>query len=425
MWHRRDAIAVTRGRAREAMIASAARRAQLPVWLIVVACATIAAIGMGLRQVVGLYLKPVTESLGVGREAFALAVAIANIVWGLAAPFVGAVSDTYGTGRVVVFGALCTAAGLVLMYAATSDLDLFISGILLGFGVAGAGVNAMVGAVGRAASPGQRTSAIAALGMGSGVGIFVALPYAHLLIEQLGWKASLLVLAGTAMAMLPLAFAVRGAPSVQTLAKQQTLGEALREAFRHPSFWLLNAGFFVCGFHVVFYGVHLAAYVADQGLGNDVAVIALTVVGIGNLLGTYLAGQSSKIIEKRIGLSLIYLGRALIFLGFLFLPITGMTVIVLSAGLGLLWLSTVPLTSGLVVTFFGPTWMTMLYGIVFFSHQVGSFLGVWLAGRLFDLTKSYDAMWWISVGLGLFAALVHWPIKERSVARSASSAVAA
>ncbi|HZA01832.1 MAG TPA: MFS transporter [Hyphomicrobiaceae bacterium] len=407
------------------MMSSGVNRAGLPVWLIVVACATIAAIGMGLRQVMGLYLKPVTEWLGVGREAFALAVAIANIVWGLAAPFVGAVSDKYGTGRVVVFGAVCTAAGLAVMYAATSDLDLFISGVLMGFGVAGAGVNAMVGAVGRAVPPGQRTAAIAALGMGSGIGIFVALPYAHLLIEQLGWQASLLVLAGTAMVMLPLAFAVSGKPTTHALARQQTLREAVREAFRHPSFWLLNAGFFVCGFHVVFYGVHLPAYVADKGLGNDVAVIALTVVGIGNLVGTYLAGQSAKIIEKRVGLSLIYLGRALIFLGFLFLPITATTVILLSAGLGLLWLSTVPLTSGLVATFFGPTWMTMLYGIVFFSHQVGSFLGVWLAGRLFDITRSYDAMWWISVALGLFAALVHWPIKERPVARLAAPTVPA
>jgi predicted MFS family arabinose efflux permease len=304
-------------------------------------------------------------------------------------------------------------------------LHLFISGVLMGFGVAGAGVNAMVGAVGRAAQPEQRTAAIAALGMGSGIGIFVALPYTHVLIEQLGWKTSLLVLAATAMAMLPLALPVSGKPTVQALDIPQTLSEALREAFRHPSFWLLNAGFFVCGFHVVFYGVHLPAYVADRGLGNDVAVIALTVVGIGNLVGTYLSGQSAKFVEKRIGLSLIYLGRALIFLGFLFLPITGTTIIVLSAALGLLWLSTVPLTSGLVATFFGPAWMTMLYGIVFFSHQVGSFLGVWLGGRVFDVAKSYDAMWWISVALGLFAALVHWPIKERPVARLAAPTVAA
>jgi predicted MFS family arabinose efflux permease len=343
--------------------------------------------------------------------------AIANIVWGLAAPFTGAVSDKYGTGRVVVFGSICTAIGLLIMYAATSDIQLFISGIFLGFGVAGAGVNAMVGAVGRAAPPEQRTVAIATLGMGSGIGVFLALPYTHLFMEHLGWQSSLVVLSATAMMMLPLAYFVRVSRPVVPLAKPQGLREALSEAFAHPSFWLLNAGFFVCGFHVVFYGVHLPAYVADLGMSSEVAVTALTVVGIGNLIGTYLAGQSSKIIEKRIGLSFIYLGRAAVFLGFLFLPINATTIILLSAILGLLWLSTVPLTSGLVATFFGPTWMTMLYGIVFFSHQVGSFLGVWLAGVLYDATRSYDAMWWISVALGVFAALVHWPIRERPVAR--------
>jgi predicted MFS family arabinose efflux permease len=261
--------------------------------------------------------------------------------------------------------------------------------------------------------------------MGSGIGVFLALPYTHLLMELIGWKSSLVVLSATAMAMLPLAHFVRGQRPVAQLSKPQPLREALSEAFAHPSFWLLNAGFFVCGFHVVFYAVHLPAYVADRGLGTEIAVTALTVVGLGNLIGTYLAGQSSKVIEKRIGLSLIYLGRAAVFLGFLFLPINGTAIILLSAVLGLLWLSTVPLTSGLVATFFGPTWMTMLYGIVFFSHQVGSFLGVWMAGVLYDATKSYDAMWWISVALGLFAALVHWPIKERPVARLQMKAVEA
>jgi predicted MFS family arabinose efflux permease len=303
------------------------------------------------------------------------------------------------------------------MYAATSDIHLFISGIFLGFGVAGAGVNAMVGAVGRAAPPEQRTVAIATLGMGSGIGVFLALPYTHLFMEHLGWQASLLVLSATAMTMLPLAYFVRVSRPSAPIAKPQGLRDALSEAFAHPSFWLLNAGFFVCGFHVVFYGVHLPAYVADLGMSGEVAVTALTVVGIGNLIGTYLAGQSSKVIEKRIGLSFIYLGRAAVFLAFLFLPINATTIILLSAILGLLWLSTVPLTSGLVATFFGPTWMTMLYGIVFFSHQVGSFMGVWLAGVLYDATRSYDAMWWISVALGVFAALVHWPIRERPVAR--------
>lgn len=388
------------------------------LWIVVLAGAAIAGIGMGLRQVMGLYMKPMTTELGIGREDFSLAIAIANIAWGLAAPLFGAISDRYGAGRIAVTGALSTALGLYLTSRATTGHELYLAGVFLGLGVAGAGVNAMVGAVGRAAPPEGRTQAIAALGMGSGIGILLALPYTHILIERLGWQASLLALTATAFLMLPLAYFVAGKPaSPRPGAYAQSLSSALAEAIRHPSFWLLNAGFFVCGFHVVFYGTHLPAYVADKGLDARVAVTALTVVGIGNLIGTYLAGQSARFLPKRYGLSLIYFGRSLIFLGFLFLPITPPTVIILSALLGLLWLSTVPLTSGLVATFFGPQWMTMLYGIVFLSHQAGSFLGVWAAGRVFDVTKSYDLMWWVSVALGLFAALIHLPIREQSIER--------
>ena len=199
--------------------------------------------------------------------------------------------------------------------------------------------------------------------------------------------------------------------------KPQSLGEAFKEALTHPSYLLLTAGFFVCGFHVAFYSVHLPAFVADMGLDASVAVIALTMVGLGNLAGTYIAGQSGRFIEKRRGLSLIYFGRCFVFLGLLFLPITPVTVIALSTLLGLFWLSTVPLTSSLVAVFFGTTWMSMLFGVVFLSHQLGSFAGLWMAGYLYDLTRSYDAMWWVSIALGLFAGLIHWPIQERPVAR--------
>jgi predicted MFS family arabinose efflux permease len=394
-----------------------------PLWVIVLAAATAAGIGMGLRQVMGLYLKPVSSGLGVGRETFALAIAIANIVWGMAAPFTGAVSDKYGAGRIVVMGAVMTALGLVVMRYATADWHLFVSGICMGLGVAGSGVNALVGAVARHAPPERRAAAVAALGMGSGAGILIALPYTHVLIDALGWQTSLLVLAATASLLFPLAWIVSGRPQPSSHAgPKQSLGEALREAFGYRSFWLLNAGFFVCGFHVVFYGVHLPAYVADRGMPDRVAVTALVLVGLGNLVGTYLAGQWGKVHSKRLGLSLIYLGRAFVFLGFLYLPITETTILALSGLLGLLWLSTVPLTSTLVATFFGPAWMTMLYGIVFFSHQIGSFLGVWLGGVVFDRTHSYDTMWWISVLLGVFAALVHLPIRESQVPRPAAKA---
>lgn len=402
------------------------RPARRPVWLIIMAAAAIAAIGMGLRQSMGLYLKPMTEALGLGREAFALSIAVANIVWGVMAPINGAISDSFGAGRVAVSGAIATTLGLLVMYGARTELDLLLAGVLLGIGIAGCGVNAMVGAVARAVSPENRTTAIAAIGMGSGVGILIALPYTHLAMSALGWQSSLLLLAATSALLLLLAWPVSGRPqALGAEARPQRLGDALREAARTPSFWLLNAGFFVCGFHVVFYGTHLPAYVADQGLPPSVAVIALTVVGLGNLVGTWLAGQWGRRLPKRYGLMLIYLGRAVVFLGFLFLPVTATTVIVLSGLLGLLWLSTVPLTSGLVATFFGPRWMTMLYGIVFLSHQVGSFLGAWLGGYVFDVMKSYDAMWWISVALGVMSALVHWPIREAMVARPENGAVAA
>lgn len=392
--------------------------------LIVLAAAAVAAIGMGVRQSMGLFLKPMTMELGVGREDFALAIAVANIVWGLAAPVTGAVADTYGAGRVVLFGAVCTAIGLILMWAAADRAQLIASGVFMGLGVAGAGINALVGAVGRAAPPHKRTQAIAAIGMGSGIGILIALPYTHLLMEYVGWKTTLLILSATCVLMIPLAMPVSGRPMIAaTQAKPQSLTAALREASRHKSFWLLNAGFFVCGFQVVFYGVHLPAYVADKGLDPKVAVIALVLVGIGNLVGTYLAGQSGRYMEKRRALTLIYVLRGIIFLGFLVLPITPLTVMILSGALGLVWLSTVPLTSGLVATFFGPTWMTMLYGVVFFSHQVGSFLGAWLGGLVYDTMNSYDGMWWISIALSVFAALIHWPIAEKPVAREAVVAV--
>ena len=366
----------------------------------------------------GLYMKPVTTELGVGREQFSLAIAIANISWGLAAPVFGALSDRYGAGRVAVTGALSTAAGLYLTYLAHTPVQLYLAGVFLGLGVAGAGVGSMVGAVARAAPPQLRTQAIAALGMGSGIGMLLALPYTHILIEQLGWQTSLLVLSATAFLMLPLTAFVAGKPEPHAVGSaSQSLMEALREAVRHPSFWLLNAGFFVCGFHVVFYATHLPAYIADKGIDGRVAVTALTAVGIGNLIGTYLAGQSARYFPKRYSLSAIYLGRAFVFLGFLYLPITPTMIVVMSGLLGLLWLSTVPLTSSLVGTFFGPQWMTMLYGVVFLSHQAGSFLGVWAGGRVFDGTKSYDLMWWFSVALGIFAALIHLPIRETAVVR--------
>jgi predicted MFS family arabinose efflux permease len=391
-----------------------------PLWVIVLSGGLIVGVTMGIRQVMGLYLPPISAELGLGREPFSNSMAIANLIWGVGAVFAGMIADRVGAGRVVVGGVIASIAGLYMLYAARSGLDLMLAGAMLGIGISGTAITALVGAVGRAAPPDKRTSAIASLGMASGIGSFVAFPYTHLLMDFAGWQTSLLLLAATTAAVAPFAWPLSGRPGAAPgMVDTQSLGGAFREAFTHPSYLLLTLGFFVCGFHVAFYGVHLPAFVADKGLDGGVAVAALTTVGLANLLGTYLAGQSARFIEKRKGLSFIYFGRCFVFLGLLFLPITPAVIIGLSAVLGLLWLSTVPLTSSLVATFFGTRWMSMLFGVVFLSHQVGSFTGLWLAGYLYDQTKSYDMMWWISIGLGLFAAAVHWPIRERPVPRLA------
>ena len=397
-------------------------KSNLPLWALILVVGIIVGVSMGRNQSMGLYLTPMTSALAIGREPFALSMALVQLLMGLGAPFSGALIDKYGAARIIVACVLAAMAGLYMMYAARSGTDLLISGALLGIGVSGTGVTSLVGTIGRLAPPEKRLSAIASVGMAAGIGSFVALPVVHFLIEAVGWQASLLWLIAVTALLIPLAWPIRGRPamSVGTI-RTQTIGKSLSEAFRHPSFWLLTAGFFVCGFHVAFIMVHLPAFAIDQGLPGWVGPFALSVVGIANIVGTYVAGQSGRFIEKRRGLSLIYFGRAIIFLGFLFLPITPATVITLCGLLGLLWLSTIPLTSGLVATFFGTTWMSMLFGVVFLSHQIGSFVGVWLAGRLFDATGSYSAMWWMSVALGVVAAALNWPIQEKPVTRLATS----
>ena len=396
-----------------------------PLWMVMLAAGLIVGIAMGLRQVMGLYLKPMTTELNIGREPFSLAMAVSNLIVGLAAVPMGALADRYGSGLVLVFGALCTMAGTWVMYAAADGTDLLISGVLIGIGLAGTGVSALFGPVARAAPPEKRAQALAFVGMSAGIGGFVAFPYIHLFMEWLGWKGSLLVTIATLGLIIPLAAVLAGKPQPAAgLARQQTLSEAFSEALAHPSFWLLTLGFFVCGFHVAFYGVHLPAFVADKGLPSTVAIAALTAVGVANIIGTYLAGQSAKWVPKRYALSVIYLMRCFAFLALLYLPINAATVIGASVLLGFFWLSTVPLTSAMVATFFGAQWMSMLFGFVFLSHQIGSFTGLWLAGILYDQTKSYDTMWWISIGLALFASLVHLPIRERPVARIATPVAA-
>src|SRR5882762_5013442 len=324
----------------------------LPLWLLILIVGIIVGVSMGRTQSMGLYLPPVTKALDVGREPFGLAMALAQLTLGLGAPFFGGLIDKFGAGRIIVICVMAAMAGIYFMYAATSTTELLISGVMMGIGASGTGVTSLVGTIGRLAPPEKRLSAIASIGMAAGIGGFVALPVIHFLIELVGWQQSLLWLMVITALLIPLAWPIGGKPVRQEgPTRDQTLMEALREAFQHPSFWLLTAGFFVCGFHVAFIMVHLPAFTVDQGLPSWVGPTALSVVGIANIVGTFIAGQSGRFIEKRRALSLIYFGRAVLFLGFLYLPVTSTSVIVICGLLGLLWLSTIPLTSGLVATF--------------------------------------------------------------------------
>ena len=393
-----------------------------PLWVVVTAACLITGLAMSLRQVMGLYLRPVTMDLGLGREPFSNAIAVANLVVGFGGIVFGAWSDRFGANWSAAIGTLCSVAGFILITTASTGAGLLAAGVMFGIGSSGTGVSALVGAVARAAPAEKRTAALAYLGMATGIATFLAFPYTHLLMEYLGWRASLLALAATLAATLPLAFFLGGAPKVQTtITRQQTLREAFSEALAHRGFWLLTVGFFVCGFHVAFYSTHLPAFVQDQNLGAWVAVWALMALGAANILGTWLAGQSGAFFQKRAVLSGIYFARFVLFLALIFLPTTPVTVIAITALLGLFWLATVPLTSSLVGTFFGTSWMSMLFGFVFLSHQLGAFAGLYMAGVLYDATHSYTLMWWFSAGLGLAAALIHLPIQERPVPRLAAA----
>jgi len=391
------------------------------LWLIVLAASLVLALNMGIRQSFGLFLNPISMDLGLGRESFGLSMALLNLMWGFTAPAAGGFADKYGAGRVLTLGALLYAAGLLIMANAGGEASLLTAGVLLGLGVSGTGFTAVLGVVGRAAPEESRAKALGLASMGSAIGQFAALPYVHVLIDAYGWSWSLILLALTAAIMAPLGWTLasgagreaagRAASAVPT--GQQTIRAALNEAMPDRNFRLLSVGFFVCGFHITFVATHLPAFVTDQGFSPETGMLALMIIGIGNIAGTYLFGHLGGRFEKRHLLVFLYAARAAVFLAFVLLPMTYTSLLVYSGILGLLWLATVPLTSGLVADMFGPRWMSMLFGITFFSHQIGSFLGAWLGGYLYDIFQSYDIMWWISIALGVLSALVHGLIRGR------------
>jgi len=387
---------------------------------ILVCGAAIVTMSMGIRHGFGLWLQPVTIERGWNRETFAFALAVQNLAWGLAGPLAGAIADRWGAFRVLVVGSLLYAAGLVTMGLATTGAGFLGSaGLLIGMAQAGTTYAIVYGVIGRNVAPEKRSWAMGITAAAGSFGQFLMVPVEGGLIAGIGWQNALFVLALTAILIVPLAFGLREVKHVDSAVQQQSMGAALREALGDRNFKLLTAGYFVCGFQLAFIGVHMPSYLKDRGLTPGVATTALALIGLFNVFGSYAAGSLGSRLPKKYVLSAIYTLRSLAIVAFVVAPLTPWSVYLFASAMGFLWLSTVPLTNGIVAEIFGVRYLSMLGGFVFLSHQVGSFLGVWLGGRLYDATGSYDIVWWIAIALGVFAAVVNLPIRERAILRPA------
>ena len=392
---------------------------------ILLGASLVLALSLGIRHGFGLFLPPMSAEFGWGREVFAFAIALQNLIWGLTQPFTGALADRFGARRTVIVGGVLYAIGLGCMGLADSPLSLSLSaGLLIGIGLSGTSFSVILGAVGRAVPMEKRSMAMGIAAAAGSFGQFAMLPGTLGLIGWLGWSAALLALGLLVALIVPLAAMLKDNP-LPLLGPEQTLGEALREACSHSGFWLLALGFFVCGFQVVFIGVHLPAFLVDQHLPALVGTTVLALVGLFNIFGTYIAGWLGGRMSKPRLLSALYLARALVISAFVVAPLTVWSAYAFGIAMGLLWLSTVPLTNGTVATMFGVRNLSMLGGIVFLFHQLGAFLGGWLGGYLFDRTGSYDLVWQIAIVLSLLAAALNWPVREQPVARLRNQQVAA
>lgn len=386
--------------------------------IIVIVCAGLVLfISIGFRQTFGLFLPPVEADFGWGRESFGFAIAVQNLVWGISQPFVGALADRFGSGRVVVGGAILYILGLAGMASSESALMFVLSsGLLVGLALSGTGFAVVLGAVARAARPERRSFMMSVAGTIGGFGQLLMIPYAQGFIGGYGWIAALLVLAATAALIIPLAAALMGRASAEDPDRvtEQSFREALAEARRNRGYWFLNLGFFVCGFHIVFILTHLPAYLADRGFAAEMGAIVLIVIALFNIPGTLILGRLADIYRKRSVLCILYLVRAGFLAMFVLMPMTPTTIILFGAGFGLTWLATIPLTNAVVAQLFGVRYVATLFGIAWFIHQLGSFFGAWMGGLIFDLLGSYDLVWWFTVWLGVTSALLHWPIEDRS-----------
>ncbi len=384
-------------------------------WLVIMlAGATLVSATLGIRQVFGLFLQPISMELGAGFQLFSLAIAIQNLVWGLSSPVFGAAADRYGPWRVAAMGALLYGGGLFLMASFVTDAGIFIGQILIGLGLGSAGISIAIGAVARAAPPEKRSLAMGLVTSFGSFGQFALVPVTQILMVQGGWQFALLMLSVIMASMVAVAMGLRTpAGSARPIEGPiLTIGATLQQAVSSRDYILLTVGFFVCGLQLVFITTHLPTYLHDAGLSPDISSWALALIGLFNIIGAFVCGWLGGVVSKKKSLATVYLLRGIAIATFILIPPTPVTALLFGACMGLLWLGTIPLTSGLIVVFFGPRYLSMLYGLVFLSHQIGSFVGAWLGGIWYDWFGNYEAMWWLNAAAGLFAFAVNWAIRE-------------
>lgn len=397
------------------------------ILLVLLAGSLILILSFGVRSSFGLFLTPISGELGWGREVFAFALALQTLLSGALQPFAGAIADRYGAGKVIATSAALYGLGLYVMAHSASPTGMTIgAGVILGIALTGTGFPIVLSVVGQRSSPQRRSLFLGIVSSGGSAGQLLVVPWGQSLITSYGWQAALIVFAACSIAVTPLAVLLSGRaaqPTSTSAGVGPSLGQAVRTAAATPGFWFLTAGFFVCGFHVAFIAAHLPAFIVDSGLAASLGATAIALIGLGNLVGASAWGALGGRFPKRYALSTLYFARAILFVGFLTVPVTQVSVVTFAVLMGLLWLGTVPLTSGLVAELFGVQYMATLFGFVFFSHQVGGFLGAWLGGYVFDATGSYDQVWWAAVALGLLSALLHIPIREANLTAPAEEAM--
>lgn len=389
------------------------------LWLAILAGGLIMGLALGVRHVQGLFLLPVTLDRGWPRETFGLAMAVQNLVWGLAQPVTGMIADRYGSACVIAAGLLFYALGLFFMAEATTAIAFVASaGLCIGIALSGTAFAAIYGALSRIVPADRRSWALGLAGAVGGLGQFAMVPAAQALISGRSWVWALIFLAAAMAMLLPFAYPLRDRADTPALpGAASSMTAAIGEAFRHRGFWLLNLGFVACGFQLAFIATHLPAYLLDRGLDASEGVAGLAIIALANVAGTYLFALWGGSLRRKYLLAAIYLARATAMMLFVLLPASAFGVYLFAAVMGFLWLGTVPLTNGLIAQLFGVRYITTLFGFVFLGHQLGSFLGVWLGGQIFDMTRSYRAIWLVAIALGLLAALLHWPIDDRPVIR--------